>query len=88
MVGDVGQDGGAAWGDAVSGEEKQEAGEEVIDGGGGCEFAETGGEGGGEIGGLALIFGEFGVAVAERRVQVGRGEAAAGTLGEAVLTTA
>jgi hypothetical protein len=45
----VSHDGGVAWGDAVFGFEVQEAREEIIDGDGGLEFGETGGEIGGEV---------------------------------------
>jgi len=102
LVGDVGQDGGASGRDAVLGEKEQEAGEEVVDGGGGGEFGEAGGEGGGEIGGLAAIFGELGVAGTIASVcdffagEAGRGrsesapfgrELAALAIGEAVLAS-
>jgi hypothetical protein len=65
LVGDVGQDGGAPGRDAVLREKEQEAGEEIVNRGSGGEFAETIGEAGGEVGGLAEIFGEFGVAETE-----------------------
>jgi hypothetical protein len=50
LVGDVGQDGGAAGRDAIFGEKEEQAGEEFVDGAGGGEFFEAAGEGGGEIG--------------------------------------
>src|SRR3989304_1805853 len=53
LVGDVGEDGGTAGGDAILSEEEQKAGEEVVDGSGGFEFIEAAGESGGKIGGFA-----------------------------------
>jgi hypothetical protein len=53
LVGDVGEDGGAARGDAISGEKQQKAGKEVVDVRGGGEFREAVGEAGGQVGGLA-----------------------------------
>jgi len=82
LVGDVGEDGGAAGADAVLGEKEQQAGEEVVDGGSGGEFGETVGEGVGEIGGFAAIFGEFGVAGAEAGVGVVDQDSAAFAIGE------
>ena len=87
LVGDVGQDGGAARGDAILGEKEEKAGEEVVDRGRGFEFTQAGGESGGEIGRLALIFGEFGVAGTEARISVSGGQAAALAIGEALATT-
>ena len=52
LVSDVGEDGGAASGDLVLGEEEQQAREEVVDLGGRGEVVEVGGEGGGDFGGL------------------------------------
>ena len=43
LAGDVGEDGGASGGDFVLGEEKEQAGEEVVDLGGGGEVVEVGG---------------------------------------------
>src|SRR6266849_4707773 len=54
LVGDVGEDGGAAGGDFVLREEEEQAGEEVIDLGGGGEVVEVGGKGGGDFGGVGL----------------------------------
>ena len=83
MVGDIGEDGGAAGRDLVFGEEKKKAGEEVVDGEGGTEFPEVGGERG--CGGrLALIFREAGVAWAKSGVDVGSEKAAAPAVGETV----
>jgi hypothetical protein len=52
LVGDVGEDGGAASRDFVLRGEKEQAREEVVDLGGGCEVAEVGGEGRGDFGGI------------------------------------
>lgn len=49
QVAGVSHDGGAARGDAALGLVEQEAGEEVVDGDGGLEVRETGGEEGGKI---------------------------------------
>ena len=49
-VAGVGHDGGASRGDAVLGEEAQEAGEELVDFGGGVELGEIAEEFGGECG--------------------------------------
>jgi hypothetical protein len=49
-VAGVGHDGGATGVDAVGGFKLEEAREEVVDGDGGLEFGETGGEGGREVG--------------------------------------
>jgi hypothetical protein len=45
LIGDVGQNGGAARGNPVVRESEKQAGEEVVDGLGGFEFAEIGGKG-------------------------------------------
>src|SRR6266478_1519488 len=44
LIGDVREDGGTTGRDFVFGEEKEKAGEEVVDGDGGAEFLEVGGE--------------------------------------------
>ncbi len=44
LVSDISEYGGAARGDFIFGEEEKEAGEEFIDGDGGAEFPEVGGE--------------------------------------------
>src|SRR5712691_7947398 len=49
LVGDVGQDGGAAGGDAAFGDEDQEAVEKLVDVHGGIELRELGKEIGGEV---------------------------------------
>jgi hypothetical protein len=52
LVGDVGEDGGAAWGDATFGYEEEKAGEELADVGAGGEFGEFGEKVGGEVFGV------------------------------------
>jgi len=84
LIGDVREDGGTTGRDFVFGEEKEKAGEEVVDGDGGAEFLEVGGEEGGSVGGLALVIGETGVTRAEGGVEVGAGEAAALAVGETI----
>src|SRR5260370_38876135 len=58
LIGDVSEDGGTTGRDFVFGEEKEKAGEEVVDGDGGAEFLEVGGEEGGSVGGVRLVFRE------------------------------
>jgi len=58
LVGDVGEDGGAAGGDFVLREEEEQAGEEVVDLSGGGEVVEVDGEGGGDFCRVGLISGE------------------------------
>ena len=53
LIGDVGEDGGAARGDAALGDEDEEAGEELVDGDSGVEFGGLGEEIGGEVFGVA-----------------------------------
>ena len=75
LVGDVGEDGGTAGGDFVLREEEEQAGEEVVDLGGGGEVVEVDGEGGGDFRRVGLVCGrgawagqKFGLAlVAVRR---------------------
>ncbi|SRR6266849_926934 len=52
LVGDIGEDGGAARGDFVLREEEEQARQEIVDLGGGGEVVEVGGEGGGDFGGV------------------------------------
>src|ERR1700676_2190912 len=84
LVGDVGEDGGTARRDAILRDEKEQAGEEIVDVGGGVELAESGGERVGEIGGCGAILRELGVTGTEASVGGGDREAAAGAVGEAV----
>lgn len=55
LAGDIGEDGGAAGGDFVLGEEEEQAREEVVNLGGGGEVVEVGGESGGDFGSVGLI---------------------------------
>jgi len=81
LVGDVGEDGGAAGGDFVLGEEEEQAREEVVDLGGGGEVVEVGGESGGDFGGFRLILWQAAVGRAEMGIR-GRGrETAASAVG-------
>ena len=52
MVSDVGQDGGAARGDAALGDEDKEPGQELVDVDGGVELGELGEEFRGEVEGI------------------------------------
>lgn len=86
QAGDIGDDGGAARGDAVLGEEDEELGEDLVDVGGGGKLAEIAGEVGGEVGRVGgwrpkvdVVFAEIGRGVRE-------GEAAATAAGVAVQT--
>jgi hypothetical protein len=54
LVGNVGQDGGAARGDAAFGDLDKQIGEELVDGDGGLEVGEFPDELGGEIRGVGL----------------------------------
>ena len=80
LVGDVGEDGGAAGGDFVLREEEEQAGEEVVDLRGGGEVVEVDGEGGGDFRGVGLVCGERSVGRAEAGVDGGV-EAAAAAVG-------
>ena len=77
MVGDVGEDGGAAGGDFVLREEKEQAGEEVVDLGGGGEVVEVDGEGGDDFRGVGLVCRKRSVCRAEAGVGGGIKTAAA-----------
>ena len=87
MVSDISEDGGAARGDFIFAEEEKEPGEEFIDGDGGAEFPEVGGEGGGGFRGVLLILGELGVSGAVRGVERTDVEAATLAVGEAMRAT-
>jgi hypothetical protein len=87
LVSDISEDGGAARGDFIFGEEEKEAGEEFIDGDGGAEFPEVGGEDGGGFRGVLLILGELGVSGAVRGVERTDVEAATLAVGEAMRAT-
>src|SRR5216683_106857 len=93
LVGDVGEHGGAAGGDAAFGDEDHQPGEELVDVDGGVELGEFGEEVGGEVfrvvldghrngrGGVCL-----GVAEARARVSWQAGEAAALAVGIKIRT--
>jgi hypothetical protein len=84
-VADIGEDGGAAGGDAVVGQIAVEVAEGFVDAGGGLEAVGLAGEDGGEAGVvLGLVVAE-GVAEAEAGVRVGDGEAAVPAFGRAVV---
>src|SRR5712691_1073898 len=87
LVGDVGEDGGAAGGDFVVGEEEEQAREEIVDLGGGGEVVEVGGEGGGDFGGVGQVLGRASVGRTKMGVQVGGREAAAAAIGVEMDTT-
>src|SRR5579859_7223198 len=82
-VGDVGEDGGAAWGDAAFGEEMVEGAEGVVDALGPLKGEGAGGKSGREIFGVAGL--GSGVTGAEGAVGVDRGHAALAAGGGAVL---
>jgi len=85
LVGDVGEDGGAAGGDFVLGEEEQQAREKVVYLGGGGEVVEVGGKGGGDFGGVGWRrSGRLGVLRAER-LAAEADEAATHAVGEAIV---
>jgi hypothetical protein len=85
LIGDVGEDGGAAGGDFVLREKKEQAREEVIDLGSGGEVVEVSGEGGGDFGGVGLRRRSgLGVLGAER-LAAEADEAAAHAVGEAIV---
>jgi hypothetical protein len=54
-IADVGEDGGAARGDAAFGEQQEQTAEEEVDFGGGLELPEFAGEGGAEVGGIGRM---------------------------------
>jgi hypothetical protein len=84
-VADIGEDGGAAGGDAVVGEVAVEVAEGLVDACGGLEAVGVAGEDGGKLRVvLGLVMAE-GVAEAEAGVGVGDGEATVPALGRAVV---
>src|SRR5579859_3697038 len=87
LIGDVGEDGGAACGDFVLREEEEQAREEIVDLGGGGEVVEVGGEGGGDFGGVGQVPVEACVGRAKMGVGVGCREAAAAAIGVEMDTT-
>jgi len=87
LVGDVGEDGGAARGDFIFGEEEKKPSEEFVDGNGGAEFLEVGGEDDGSFRGVLLILGQLGVGGTVRGIEITDVEAATLTVGEAMRAT-
>jgi hypothetical protein len=91
LVGDVGQDGGAARGDAALGDLDEEIGEEFVDGDGGLEVGEFADELGGEIRGVGLgklargAHGGTQGEMVEAKTKLGSGVAAAFAVGETML---
>jgi hypothetical protein len=81
LVGDVGEDGGAAGGDFVLSEEEKQAGEKIVDLDRGAEVVEVSGEGGGDFGGVVVIRRKRSVGGAEVGVDVGGVETAAPAVG-------
>ena len=79
LVGDIGEDGGAARRDAILAEQEKQAGQEFVDRLGGGEFGEAGSEVGARIGviRIGLILRQVGVAGTELRTFVGDWETAA-----------
>jgi hypothetical protein len=86
LVGDIGEDGGATWRNFLFGEKEEKAAEEVVDGDGGTEFPQIGGERGGSVGGFDLVLGEAGMDGAEDGVDVGGREPAVAAVGETMRT--
>ncbi len=84
-VGDVAEDGGASWADAILGEQDEDAGLEAGDVGDGGEVGQFGREVGERIGGsVGFAFGlgvNTGVGAAERRIGMMDAEAAAASSG-------
>jgi hypothetical protein len=64
----------------------KEAGEELVDGDGGLEFSETGGEIGGKIDACVVMFRELRVVSAKKRFCVWNKETASGAVDDAMLT--
>jgi hypothetical protein len=87
LIGDIGENGGAASGDAVLSLEDDEPGEEVVDAIEAIEVFGILNEFGSEVGGLH-IFGKSGVTSTEARIGVGDEFAAASAIGEAMLAAA
>jgi hypothetical protein len=96
LVGDVGEDGGAACGDAALGEEDQEAGKKLVDVDGGVKLRELREEVGGEVEGVAGRCGQKGadggagaeMVETEPKMGIGGVESATLAVGETVLAAA
>jgi hypothetical protein len=85
LIGDIGENGGTASGNAILRLEDDELGEEVVDAVEAIEVFGIFDEFGSEVGGLH-IFGKSGVTRAETGIRVGNEFAAASAIGEAMLT--
>jgi len=86
-IADVGEDGGAACGDAVLGKKAEEIGEDLVEVGSGLQFGELAEEGDGEVGLLEPDRAGVDVFGAETGGGVGDGLAATASGAGAVLTT-
>ena len=90
LVGDVGEDGGAARGDAAFSDEDEKAGEKLVDGEGGVKLGELGEEIGGEVlevagrGEEGETGGDFALEMAEAEAGFWTGKAAAPAIGIAM----
>jgi hypothetical protein len=84
LIGDIGENGGTASGDAVLRLQDDEPGEEVVDAIEAVELFRILDKFGSEVGGLH-IFGKSGVKSAKAGISVGDEFAAAGAIGEAML---
>src|SRR6266849_4263497 len=86
-IADVGEDGGAACGDAILGKKAEEIGEDLVEVGSGLQFGELAEEGDGEVGLLETDRAGVDVFGAETGGGVGDGLAATASGAGAVLTT-
>jgi hypothetical protein len=77
QAGGVGNDGGAARGDAILGEQDEQLGEDLVDVGGGGELGELADQVRGEVGDFKALKVKLGMAEAEAGVGVDNAEAAA-----------
>ena len=84
LVGDIGEDSGAAGGDFVLREEEEQAREEVVDLGGGGEIVEIDGEGGGDFRGVGLWRKDNLIVFRAERLGTEADEAAAHAVREAI----
>jgi hypothetical protein len=85
LIGDVREDGGAAWGNFVFSEEEKKASEEIVDGDGRAEFLEIGDEDGGGCSGLLLILRELAMSETVGGVKCGGIEATTLAIGETMV---
>jgi hypothetical protein len=82
---DVGEDGSAARGDAILGEEHVQLAEGMVDAGGSLEVFGVAGKGGGEIGDVGILVVTDGVLETEAGIRVGDGLKATAAAGGAML---